>query len=87
MNALQQAVKLLNGQAALAGVIGVKQQHVWNWLNRPGSVPIEHCAAIEKATAGAVTRRDLRPDDWHRIWPELVTAQHPAPEAEVRHAA
>ena len=20
---------------------------------------------------GAVTRKDLRPDDWHEIWPEL----------------
>lgn len=37
------------------------------------------CVDIERATHGAVTRRDLRPDDWHRIWPELVTADHPAP--------
>lgn len=88
MNPLQLAVKALNGQAALAGAIGVKQQHVWNWLNRPGQVPSDHCAAIEKATAGAVTRRDLRPDDWHRIWPELVTDEHPAPQPEgERHAA
>ncbi len=28
---------------------------------------------IERATNGAVTRRDLRPDDWHEIWPELAT--------------
>jgi len=40
----------------------------------------EYCVAIEVATAGAVTRRDLRPDDWHRIWPELVTDEFPAPE-------
>jgi len=30
------------------------------------------CVEIEKATAGQVTRRDLRPDDWDRIWPELA---------------
>ena len=35
-------------------------------------MPIERCAAIERATAGAVTRRDLRPHDWHLIWPELI---------------
>jgi DNA-binding transcriptional regulator YdaS (Cro superfamily) len=40
----------------------------------------ELCVLIEKITNGAVTRRDLRPDDWHRIWPELVTPEHPAPE-------
>jgi len=39
----------------------------------------ELCVSIERATDGAVTRRDLRPDDWHLIWPELVTADHPAP--------
>ncbi len=30
-----------------------------------------YCVAIEKATGGAVSRKDLRPDDWHLIWPEL----------------
>ncbi|WJJ94022.1 transcriptional regulator [Neopusillimonas aromaticivorans] len=29
------------------------------------------CVSIEKESGGAVTRRDLRPDDWHEIWPEL----------------
>jgi DNA-binding transcriptional regulator YdaS (Cro superfamily) len=31
-------------------------------------------AAIERATGGEVKRWDLRPDDWHEIWPELVGA-------------
>jgi DNA-binding transcriptional regulator YdaS (Cro superfamily) len=33
----------------------------------------EYCVLIERATGGAVTRKDLRPDDWHLIWPELIT--------------
>lgn len=33
-----------------------------------------NCVAIERATDGAVTRRDLRPDDWRDIWPELAEA-------------
>ena len=69
---LKTACDLCGGQAALADQIGVKQQHVWNWLNRPGGVPPEHCAAIQSATKGAVMRWDLRPDDWWRIWPELI---------------
>lgn len=32
----------------------------------------ETSAGIERATLGAVTRRILRPSDWHRIWPELA---------------
>lgn len=34
-----------------------------------------YCVAIERATGGAVTRRDLRPDDFHLIWPELAQPQ------------
>lgn len=37
--------------------------------------PAERCAAIEQATSGAVRRWDLRPRDWHRIWPELIGAE------------
>lgn len=39
----------------------------------------ENCVAIEQATGGAVMRWDLRPDDWSRIWPELIGADG-APE-------
>jgi DNA-binding transcriptional regulator YdaS (Cro superfamily) len=39
----------------------------------------ENCVAIERATRLAVRRWDLRPDDWHRIWPELIGADG-APE-------
>lgn len=33
-----------------------------------------YCVAVERVTEGAVTRRDLRPNDWHLIWPELAEA-------------
>ena len=36
--------------------------------------------AIEQATRREVTRWDLRPVDWHRIWPELIGADG-APDA------
>lgn len=29
------------------------------------------CMEIERASGGLVTRRDLRPNDYRRIWPEL----------------
>lgn len=34
----------------------------------------ENCVGIEQATGGEVMRWDLRPEDWHRIWPELIGA-------------
>lgn len=30
------------------------------------------CVSIERESKGLVTRRDLHPDDWRDIWPELV---------------
>ena len=72
MNALRIASEHMGGQAALAASIGLKQQHIWNWLNRGNSIPPEHCSAIERVTGGKVSRWDLRPADWHRIWPELI---------------
>lgn len=32
------------------------------------------CVAIERQSAGLVTRKDLRPDDWAENWPELAIA-------------
>jgi DNA-binding transcriptional regulator YdaS (Cro superfamily) len=30
------------------------------------------CVTIEIASAKSVTRKELRPDDWEKIWPELA---------------
>lgn len=34
------------------------------------------CSLIEINSGGAVTREELRPDDWHIIWPELKERSH-----------
>ena len=57
---------------ALARRIGAHPPDVSNWASGGRPVPVHHCAAIEQATNGKVTRQDLRPDDWQKIWPELV---------------
>lgn len=63
--------RLHGGQAKLAGQLGVPTQLVWQWSNEVRPVPVKRCVAIERVTAGEVTRKDLRPHDWHEIWPEL----------------
>ena len=35
-------------------------------------MPPQLAVKIEQATEGQVTRKDLYPDDWHLIWPELI---------------
>jgi len=59
---LERAIELVGGQSALATLCGVKQGHVWHWLRRAKRVPAERIFAIEKATNGAVTHQELRPD-------------------------
>lgn len=73
-SAIQRAVGSFDGSPSkLARAMGasVKRQNVEHWL-RTGSVPVEHCAALELATEGVVKRWELRPLDWHRIWPDLI---------------
>ena len=79
MNPIQRAVDHLGSQATLAAVLGIKQPTVSEWARGDRPVPIERCTAIEQATDRVVMRWDLRPDDWHRIWPELI-GQAGAPE-------
>lgn len=72
MKSIKKAIKVSGSITALAKSIGVVPSAISNWLARGGDIPIEHCTSIERATNGAVTRKDLRPNDWSRIWPELA---------------
>ena len=83
MDAIKAAAEEVGGQTALAAAIGVRQPTVSEWARGERPVPIERCVDIERATEGKVRRWDLRPNDWHRIWPELIGADGaPAVPAE-----
>lgn len=70
--------------AELARSVGVSPALLYQWRMGIRPVPVCRCVDIERATNGAVSRRDLRPDDWQRIWPELAD---PAPaQQEATHA-
>jgi DNA-binding transcriptional regulator YdaS (Cro superfamily) len=32
------------------------------------------CVNIERESGGFVTRKELHPDDWQEVWPELIDA-------------
>lgn len=59
-------------QASFAVRLGVSQGLIYQWLTGRRPIAIDKCVAIERATDGEVGRRDLRPIDWHLIWPELA---------------
>ncbi|MCU7372825.1 helix-turn-helix domain-containing protein [Paucibacter sp. O1-1] len=66
------AIASSGGTTLVAAKLGESPQTLNNWVSR--GVPVPRCAAVEAATACAVMRWDLRPDDWHLIWPELIGA-------------
>lgn len=90
VDAVRRAAKLLGSQRALAMALGVAPVNVSQWLSsasvkgRP--VPPKQCVRIEALTKGAVSRRELRPDDWRDIWPELECAEPIAIVALAEHA-
>ena len=73
MDALTKAIDAAGGVGKLAEAVGVTQTAVSNWRSRK-SVPANYGAQIESASKGSVRRWELFPDDWHRIWPELIGA-------------
>lgn len=67
-------VKGRGSQRDLADKIGITPVLISQWANALRPVPPERCVEIERATGGEVSRKDLRPDDWYKIWPELEAA-------------
>lgn len=69
---LKKAIDIFGGQSKLAHTIGVNPVQVHDWMNGKRPIPAHICSLIEGCTNGIVTRKDLRPDDWYLIWPELI---------------
>ena len=69
--ALQNAINIAGGQTALATLLdseldSVKQQNVWQWLNRDKKASAKWVAKISEVTG--VSCHELRPD----IFPEAA---------------
>ena len=60
MNPIQQAIDQCGGVTLLAEKLDVSPNSVINWRAR--GAPAEKCPDIERATKGAVTCEELRPD-------------------------
>jgi DNA-binding transcriptional regulator YdaS (Cro superfamily) len=76
---LDRAIAHAGGVSALARLLDVRQSAVSNWQSR--GVPPKQCVPIETATAGEVTRYQLRPDVFGDA-PPAAAAVEPDPDAE-----
>lgn len=70
------------GVTALAQRLGISSVYLAQLSARQNGreAKPELCVDIERETGGKVRRWSLRPNDWHRIWPELI-GQPEAPAA------
>ena len=77
MNA-SEIIEKLGGPTAVAKLLNVKPPSVHAW--KTGGIPddklIRLAPTLEKQ--GIATRRELRPDDWEQIWPELTDQSTPS---------
>lgn len=56
----------------VAKEVGIAPAFLSQISNHIRPAPAVHCRPIVKATGSAVQLWDLRPNDWHRLWPEAA---------------
>lgn len=59
METIKRAIKIMGGAKALADQVGVSQQAVHLWKSGSTQLLARHAAAIERATGGQVTAREI----------------------------
>jgi len=72
----------VGGLSTLANMVGVSAPTVHEWKTKRRPVPVLRCLSIVRATNGAVTLQELRPNDWQQIWPELAQAPTQQPTTQ-----
>ncbi|WP_349817223.1 carph-isopro domain-containing protein [Acidovorax sp. SUPP950] len=89
MDALHlQLIEALGGTNTVADLAGVKPPSVSGW-KEAGRIPdgkLIRLAPIAE-TRGVSSRKELFPNDWHLIWPELVngSSEVVGPPSEAAH--
>jgi DNA-binding transcriptional regulator YdaS (Cro superfamily) len=71
-------------RAALANEIGISEPYLYQCLTGRKAMKPEEAVRVEVASGQRLRRWHLRPNDWHRIWPELIGADG-APQPEPAH--
>lgn len=56
----------------LAKNMGISKTYLSQMAAGKVAVSPARCIEIENATGRMVTRADMRPDDWQKIWPEYM---------------
>jgi DNA-binding transcriptional regulator YdaS (Cro superfamily) len=68
-------------QSKLAVLLGVSRSQMSQMVKGTCAISNERCVIIEEFTSGEVSRKDLCPNDWIKIWPELAQQNKNSEEA------
>jgi DNA-binding transcriptional regulator YdaS (Cro superfamily) len=63
----------------IANALGVGNAYISQLASGYRTISPVRAVQIEMLTNGLVTRQELRPNDWHLLWPELIKSskRHP----------
>ncbi len=87
MDAISRAIDLSGGPPVVAKTLTVSQQSVYFYRKGLRKFPVEFCAPLEGMCGGVVRRWEMRPHDWHQIWPELINTPGAPPVPTLENAA
>lgn len=62
---------------AMAKELGTSPAYLYQMATGRRSVSIKYVKQIKEYTNGRVTEKDMRPKDWHLIWPDLKASKQP----------
>jgi len=70
----KEIIEMLGGTSRVSRLCKVSPSAVSLWMTRgiPALQMMYLGATLEKESCGLVTRKDLFPDTWQLVWPELV---------------
>ena len=66
---------------SLAAALRIPISYLSQMASGNRAISPERAVAIEGATGGQVTRKELFPESWQRIWPELDRSKRTKPQA------
>lgn len=63
------------GSKSFAQKLGISSSFLSQLVSGRAAISPARCVKIEHESQGKVTRKDLRPDDWQKIWPEIYDSK------------
>ncbi len=59
----------------IADELGLNEQYLYQCLTGRASMEAKEAVRVEELSGRRLRRWQLRKNDWHKIWPELVKAK------------